>query len=146
MDAKPILYVDDSADDLFFMQQAFKELGLPNKLIGVESGQEAIDYLNRVGEFKDWPLPRLVLLDLNMPGKSGFEVLKWIRTHPPVSTLPVVVLTSSNYDADVHRAYRLGANAYLLKPAAPEKLVGVLKTLKDFWLTLNQPPPDPGSM
>jgi DNA-binding response OmpR family regulator len=79
-----------------------------------------------------------LLLDLNLPKKSGLEVLKWIRNEPLVSTLPVIVLTSSLQDADIHRAYVQGANAYLVKPAKPDELVAMAKTIKDFWLSQNR--------
>lgn len=147
MHGGPILYVEDDKDDVFFMQRAFREAGVASELIVLPSGQQAIDYLAGSGKFaghEKHPMPCLVLLDLNMPGKSGFDVLKWIRAQPAISALPVVVLTSSKHDGDIQRAYQHGANAYLLKPALPEKLAEVLKTINDFWLGLNQSPPEPG--
>jgi len=144
MHGRLILYVEDDKDDVFFMQRAFREAGLAGELIALPSGQQAIDYLAGDGKFagrEKHPLPCLVLLDLNMPGKSGFDVLKWIRAQPAISALPVVVLTSSRDETDIQRAYQHGANAYLLKPALPEKLADVLKTINDFWLGLNQSPP-----
>jgi len=146
MHGRLILYVEDDKDDVFFMQRAFREAGLAGELIALPSGQQAIDYLAGDGKFagrEKHPLPCLVLLDLNMPGKSGLDVLKWIRAQPAISALPVVVLTSSKHESDIQRAYQHGANAYLLKPALPEKLADVLKTINDFWLGLNQLPPDP---
>jgi CheY-like chemotaxis protein len=146
MDHKPILYVEDNKDDVYFMERAFKEAALNRELIVVSNGQDARDYLTGAGKFSDrnrHPLPCLVLMDLSMPGTSGLELLEWIRTQPAVSTILVIVFTSSNQETDIHRAYAQGANAYLLKPARPEKLGNMLKALKDFWLDLNQPPPEP---
>jgi CheY-like chemotaxis protein len=146
MPKKPILYAEDDKDDAYFMERAFNQAGLANELIIVPDGEQVQDYLRGAGKFTErdrYPLPCLVLLDLNMPGLSGLEILKWIRTHPAVSTIPVVVLTSSSHASDIHRAYAQGVNAYLVKPAHPEKLVDVLKTINAFWLELNQPPPDP---
>lgn len=92
----------------------------------------------RYGDRVGFPLPCLLLLDLNLPKKSGLEVLKWIRNEPAVSTLPVIVLTSSLQDADVHRAYVQGANAYLVKPSAPGDLVRMAATIREFWLVHNR--------
>jgi CheY-like chemotaxis protein len=145
MHGRPILYVEDDKDDVFFMQRAFREADLASELVALPSGQQAIDYLVGDGKFarrEKHPLPCLMLLDLNMPGRSGFDVLKWIRARPAISALPVVVFTSSRDETDIQRAYQHGANAYLLKPALPEKLADVLKTINDFWLGLNQLPPD----
>ena len=81
-----------------------------------------------------------------MPRKSGLEVLKWVRSEPAISTLPVIVLTSSLHDADIHRAYLQGANAYLVKPTNPGELLVLVKTIKDFWLTHNRMPEEnPGT-
>src|SRR4030095_8087254 len=107
---KPILYAEDDPNDIFFMQRAFKQAGIVNPLHIVTSGTLAIDYLAGSGPYanrEEHPLACLVLLDLNMPGKSGLDVLKWIRTQPRISTLPIVVITSSTQDSDIHRAYLL---------------------------------------
>jgi CheY-like chemotaxis protein len=138
---KPILYAEDEQDDSYFMTRAFAQADISNPLIIVRDGQEALDYCNGTGRYSnrdEYPLPCLLLLDLNLPKKSGLEVLKWIRNEPLVSTLPVIVLTSSLQDADIHRAYVQGANAYLVKPAKPDELVAMAKTIKDFWLSQNR--------
>jgi CheY-like chemotaxis protein len=100
---------------------------------------EAVEYLRGDGPFADrekHPLPDLLLLDLKMPRKNGFEVLEWVRQQPGLKRLPVVVLTSSMQDLDINRAYELGANTYLVKPANYEALVDLVKTLIQYWLTL----------
>jgi len=141
MNLKPVLYAEDEEHDVFFLQRAFTQAGISHPLVLAADGQEAIDYCAGNGPYVDrekHPLPCLLLLDLNMPKKSGLEVLKWLRSEPAISTLPAIVLTSSLQDADIHRAYLQGANAYLVKPSNPEELVTMAKTLKDFWLTQNR--------
>jgi CheY-like chemotaxis protein len=146
---RPVLYAEDEEDDTFFLQRAFAQVGVEQKLIVVPDGQEAINYCAGAGQYsnrEEHPLPCLLLLDLNMPRKSGLEVLKWVRSEPSISTLPVIVLTSSLHDADIHRAYVQGANAYLVKPSDPGDLLAIVKTLKDFWLTHNRMPAKPWSL
>lgn len=141
MHLQPILYAEDEENDAFFLKRAFKQAGISHPLIVVSDGQDAIDYCAGSGRYvnrAEHPLPCLLLLDLNMPRKSGIEVLEWIRKEPSVRTLPVIVLTSSLQDSDIHRAYTHGANAYLAKPSQPEGLIAVAQTIKDFWLTLNR--------
>ena len=140
---KPVLYADDDDNDVFLMQRAFNQTEIPNPLQIVTDGKMAVDYLAGVGPFAnrdEHPVPCLVLLDLNMPGKSGLEVLKWVRAQPATSTLPVVVLTSSNQQTDIHRAYLQGANGYLIKPGKPAELLVMVKGIKDYWLTQNRTP------
>lgn len=138
---RPVLYGEDLEDDAFFMKRAFDQAAVSNPLIVLPDGQEVIEYLFGGGRYRDrlqYPLPALLLLDLNLPKKSGLEVLKWIRQDPAVATLPVIVLTSSLLDADIHRGYLDGANAYLVKPGALDQLVGMVKTIRDFWLSQNR--------
>ena len=137
---KPVLYVEDDENDVFFMQKVWKALALPNPLEIVRDGKEAVDY------FSDPAQPAnlsLILLDLNLPRRPGLDVLKWIRQQPGLCTLPILILTSSSHARDVHSAYRLGANAYLLKPPQARDLNDLVKGISDFWLQRNQAPPDP---
>ena len=141
MNTRPILYAEDEENDAFFMKRAFDRVGITQPLVVVKNGQEVIDYCSGTGGFSNretFPLPALLLLDLNMPQKSGLDALKWIRTQPTTSTLPVIVVTSSIQDADIHRAYLQGANAYLVKPSRPDDLVTMVKAIKDFWLAHNR--------
>jgi CheY-like chemotaxis protein len=85
-------------------------------------------------------LQRLVLLDLNLPGKSGFEVLAWIRTQSPYASLPAIMLTSSHQESDIDRAYARHANGFLVKPNKPDELLTMVKALRDFWLVQNRGP------
>jgi two-component system response regulator len=138
---RPVLYGEDVEDDAFFMQRAFDQAAVPNPLVVVSDGQEVIEYLFGSGRYRnrlEYPLPGLLLLDLNLPKKTGIEVLKWIRNDPAVATLPVIVLTSSVLDADIHRAYVEGANAYLVKPTALKELIRMVKNIRDFWLSQNR--------
>jgi CheY-like chemotaxis protein len=138
---RPILYAEDEADDVFFMRRAFEAAGIGHPLRTVADGQEIIAYLSGVGQYADrceHPLPGLILLDLNMPRTSGFEVLKWIRATPAVSALPILVLTSSNHDSDVQRASLLGANGYIVKPGKPEDLLEIVKAVKAYWLACDR--------
>jgi len=136
-----ILYAEDDENDAFLVERAFNQAQVPNALVIVPDGNTAIQYLAGTGKYADrekHPIPCLVLLDLKMVGKSGLEVLKWIRTHPTVCTLPVLMLTSSNLDGDVHRAYLMGANGYLVKPNTPDEMLIMAKGIKDYWLLLNR--------
>ncbi len=146
MSLKPILYAEDDENDTFFLQRAFKQAGISHPLVTLSDGQEAIDYCLGRGLYTDrieHPLPCLFLLDLNMPKKTGLEVLKSIRAEPSVRILPVIFLTSSLQDSDIHRAYLNGANAYLAKPSQPEALVVMAKAIQDFWLSQNRLPKNP---
>ena len=135
--SKSVLYAEDEPDDIFFMKRAFRQAGVGEQLRTVNDGNEAIEYLAGRGKYanrQENPLPGVVLLDLKMPETSGFEVLQWIRTHPGVATIPVVIFTSSSQAADIERASKLGANGYLVKPGSPDLLIEVVKAFKDYWL------------
>ncbi|MBI3829533.1 MAG: response regulator [Planctomycetes bacterium] len=138
---KVILYAEDDEDDAFLFQHAFKQAGISHRLVVVPNGKTAIEYLSGDGAYADrvqHPLPSLVLMDLKMPGISGLEVLKWIRTSPSLSTLLVVMVTSSNQDTDIHRAYLQGANGYLVKPGNIDAIVTMARSIKDYWLMQNR--------
>jgi CheY-like chemotaxis protein len=143
---KPILYAEDDEDDVFLMERAFRQAGIVNRLQIVPDGKLAIQYLSASGPYAnrtEHPMPCLVLLDLKMPGKSGLDVLKWLRTQPATSTLPVLILTSSNQDGDIQYAYLLGANGYLIKPGKPDDLLAMVKSIRDYWLVQNRSPAAP---
>ena len=142
----PILLVEDDENDVFFFKRAVEKSGITNPLLVVRDGQDAIHYLGGTGDYSDrniYPAPRLVVLDLNLPVKHGLQVLEWIRSHPATNNVIVLVLTSSIDVLDMHEAYSLGANAYLVKPADPNELSGLVDSIKQFWLGLNVPPPLP---
>ena len=143
MNLGPILYAEDTEEDIFLLQHAFERTEISHRLIVVQDGQTAIDYLSGTGEFADranYPLPCLALLDVKMPQKTGFQVLSWIRAQPGLRWLPVIIFTSSADPGDVRQAYDLGANAYLVKPSSLHEREDVCRALKHFWLIYNQPP------
>ena len=136
--------VEDEEGDVFFMRQALQKASVLNPLQVVSDGQAAIDYFKGTGKFsnrEEFPLPCLVLLDLKLPRVMGLNVLKWIREQPGLSMI-VVIFTSSREEVDIVTAYRLGANGYLVKPHDVSLLTDITKSIKDFWLTQNTPPPE----
>ena len=138
-----ILLVEDNPDDVLFLTRAARHAEISTGFHVASDGQEAIDYLSGAGKFSDktkYPMPSLVLLDLKLPCKSGLEVLKWIRENQSLKPLPVIMLTTSAENSDVERSYRMGANAYLVKPANMNELTAILKSLKTFWLDHNLMP------
>jgi CheY-like chemotaxis protein len=138
------LLVEDDENDVFFMKRAFQEADIKNPLHVVSDGQEAIDYLTGTGIFaerKKFPLPCLILLDLKLPHILGLDVLKWLRAKREFQGVIVVVLTSSKEDADIEKAYELGANSYLVKPPDAQRLFEMVKRIKEYWMEQNQMPP-----
>lgn len=138
-----ILYAEDEEFDVLFLKHAFAEAGIANLLRVVANGRQAIDYLAGRGAYADrqkYPLPGVVLLDLNLPYQTGFEVLNWIRQQPGLSSLVVLVYTSSDQPQDIEQAYACHANGYLLKPSDPDQLCAMVKALKEYWLVHNLPP------
>jgi CheY-like chemotaxis protein len=139
----PVLFADDDEHQAFLTTRAFKQAGVLHPLVVVPDGNAAIDYLAGNGRYADraaHPLPCLLLLDQKLPGCSGLDVLQWVRTQSPVCTLPVLLLSSSNFDGDVQAAYLLGANGYLVKPASFEETFAMAKAIKEYWLTFNRAP------
>ena len=138
-----LLVVEDEANDRFLIERAVRKARILNPLQMVTNGEEAVSYLTGEGAFADraaHPLPILVLLDLKLPRRSGIEVLSWIRASPRFHSLPVVVLTSSPDSGDVQRAYKAGANSYLVKPVAFEGLQQMIESLGLYWLVLSRLP------
>lgn len=132
-----ILYAEDEPDDILFLERAFKSVGLPHTLNAVSDGEKAQEYLAGEGQFKDrtrYPLPDLILLDINMPKQSGLDVLRWLRNQAQFKSLPVLILTSSSRMEDKEKARQLGAEDYLLKPSDPLQLTELVKSLHDRWL------------
>jgi len=138
-----ILLAEDDPNDVLLIQRAFQRSLVANPLQVVRDGEEALAYLSGQGLFADrerHPLPVLMLMDLKMPRKSGLEVLEWVRQQPGLKRLPIIVLTSSNQSPDINRAYELGANSYLVKPAGFDSLLDLVKNLDMYWLILNEKP------
>jgi CheY-like chemotaxis protein len=140
---KPILLVEDNPNDLELTLIALSKSQLANEVIVVRDGAEALDYLNRRGEYRDRSVgnPAVVLLDLKLPKVDGLEVLKEIRNTPHLKSLPVVMLTSSKEEQDLLRSYELGVNAYVVKPVDFSEFLRAIADLGIFWAVLNEPPP-----
>jgi CheY-like chemotaxis protein len=137
----PLLLVEDNEDDAFLMKRSLKAADVTQPLHVAKDGQQAIDYLAGRGPYADreaYPLPSVVFLDLKLPFKSGHEVLAWIRNQRELAQIIVVVLSSSNQPSDLKEAYRLGANSYVVKPAATEQLIAWAMAFKRYWLDFNQ--------
>jgi CheY-like chemotaxis protein len=134
--------IEDSEDDALIFARALKTSGVSNSLKIATDGREAIEYLTRAmnGGNSDYPFPGLVLLDLKLPHVLGLDVLKWIRSQPALQTIIVIVLTSSRQESDLERAYRLGANSYLVKPSTLDELVKMVRSLGDYWFGHNETP------
>jgi len=133
----PVLYAEDEPDDVWFMQHAWETAAIGNRLVAVSNGQQALDYLAGRGPFSDreqHPLPCLLLLDLKLPVKSGFEVLHWVRAQPEFHDLKVVILSGSEQSSDVTLARAFGVVDYIVKPASPARLVEILQERKTAWL------------
>ena len=142
-DKQTILLVDDSENDLLLMRAAFAKSGFDTPLQEVHSGEEAIAYLRGEGSFGDrsrFPIPVVILLDLNMPMKNGFDVLAWLKTQPTLRHLPIIILTASARPEDVDHAFELGASSYLVKPPNLGALTNMIRCLRD-WLSINHFPP-----
>jgi CheY-like chemotaxis protein len=138
-----ILLVDDSENDLFLLRAAFKKANYHCPLQEVRNGEEAITYLKGEGPYADRnksPLPTVILLDLNMPKKDGFEVLAWVRAQPGLKRLAIIIMTASMRPQDLERAFDLGATSFLVKPSNLEALAGMMRCLCD-WIKINRFPP-----
>jgi CheY-like chemotaxis protein len=129
------LLVDDSPDDLVLLKRAFATVAAESTLVALESGQEAIDYLKAAtqpGERRPLPIPSAILTDLKMPGIDGFDLLRWIRSLPALRNVFVSVMTGSNIEKDIIRAYELGANCFLTKQANPAEQIRQVRHLVAF--------------
>jgi len=133
------LLAEDSENDVFLMQRAFKVAGIPNPLQVVADGEEAIAYLKGDGRYEsrgEFPLPAVVLLDLNLPKVDGREVLERIKKDERLRHIPVVVVTSSQAEEDIARTYRVNANAYVTKPIDPAAFLKAVNAIGAFWLEI----------
>jgi len=136
-----ILLVEDNPGDVRLTREALKEAKVMNTLHVVEDGVAALDFVYRRGQNADAPRPHLILLDLNLPKKNGREVLAEIKMDDRLKTIPVVILTTSQAEEDVLRAYNLHANCYITKPVDFLQFTNVVKSIEDFWLTVVSLPP-----
>lgn len=141
--SKPItiLMADDDPDDRLLLKEAFEENHLLNTLETVEDGEELMDFLHRRGKYENSEvMPGLVLLDLNMPRKSGLEALREIKADEKLRRLPVVILTTSKAEEDIIRSYDLGVNSFIVKPVTFDSLVELVKDLDKYWFQIVELP------
>jgi CheY-like chemotaxis protein len=140
-DSTPILLAEDDENDVVMFRRASHHANLTNPLLVVNDGNEVIAYLSGEGKYADrkrFPMPGLLLLDLKMPGRDGFEVLEWVRGRQELRDLQVVVLTASDQFRDINRSFELGANSFLVKPAEFDEFVGMVEALRSYCLRVWQ--------
>ena len=139
-----ILLAEDNEDDVFLIQEALTQEKLVNIIQVVRDGEEAMAYLRRQGKYKEAQPAGLLLLDINMPKKNGFEVLKEIKSDPVLKSLPVIILTTSKQEEDVARSYASGACSFISKPVSIDQMRSVLKTFALYWALVSRiPKPQP---
>lgn len=139
-----IVMADDDPDDRMLVKDALAETAVPHTLDCVGDGEELLEYIRRRGRYAggaDYPDPRLILLDLNMPRKDGRETLRELKADPKLRQIPVVVLTTSNASEDVQHTYDLGASSFIIKPIDFTTLVNMLQSLLHYWFRTVQLPP-----
>ena len=138
-----ILIVEDDPNDVELTLTALADYNLANEVVVARDGQQALDFLHCRGEFSTRATgnPAVMLLDLKLPKIGGLEVLQQVKSDENLKTIPVVVLTSSNEEKDMMRSYKLGVNAYVVKPVDFHEFVNAVKELGVFWAVINEPPP-----
>jgi len=135
-----VLLVEDSSAEARLAREALRETQSPVRLHVASDGCQAMDFLRRKGPYSDAPRPQLVLLDLNLPGKDGREVLKAIKADENLRSIPVVVLTTSQAQSDITRAYELNANCYIQKPLELDRFIEIVKSIHRYWLQMAELP------
>jgi len=143
MDAREIeiLLVEDNSSDAELTIRALKKNNLANKVVHIDNGASALDYIFGTGDYANRDvnsLPKIILLDLNMPKVGGIEVLSKIKSDERTKNIPVIVLTSSKEDPDIQKCYELGVNSYVVKPVEFEAFIKTVSTLGIYWMMLNQ--------
>ena len=131
-----ILLVEDNEGDMGLVEEVFQEAKIMNNLNIAEDGEEAMLFLHKKGKFSNVPSPDIILLDLNLPGKDGREVLKEIKEDNELKRIPVVILTTSKAEEDILKSYNLHANSYITKPVDFDQFIRVIKSIENFWLDI----------
>ena len=142
----PILIAEDSEDDAEILQRALRKAGFSHPFHVSKDGAEVLKYLKGEGPYSDrekFHFPRMIITDLKMPKMDGFQLLKWLQEHPNCNAIPRLVLSSSQAETDVIRAYQLGVNSYLQKPATFDELVEQLRLVFSYWKMCVKPPVPP---
>lgn len=135
-----LLLVEDNEDDIVLIQEAFADAKLMNVICKVRDGEEAVAYLRREGRYQEVRRPGLILLDINMPKKNGFEVLQAIKADPLLQSLPVIMLTTSDREDDIVRSYAGGACSYIRKPMNLDQFMQVMKDFELYWTLVSRVP------
>lgn len=131
-----ILLIEDSLSDIRLTQKGFENVKMVNNLHVTQDGETALDFLFKRKGFEDEPRPDLILLDLNLPRKTGIQVLKEIKKDENLRRIPVIILTTSDNDADILDSYNLHANAYIQKPIQFQEFIDIIRTIHKFWFTV----------
>jgi CheY-like chemotaxis protein len=134
--SQTILIVEDSDDDYETTEIALRESNLKNPLVRCENGEQALDYLYKRGNHIEAKRPGIILLDLNMPGIGGRDVLRQIKSDKTIKDIPVVVLTTSSDERDIDECYAMGANTYIQKPVDLENFMAAIKRMKEYWFEI----------
>lgn len=129
-----ILLVEDNPGDAKLVQKAFQLGRLANRIFHAKDGEEALDFLYKRGKYEDAPRPDIILLDLNMPGIDGRQVLAQIKADPVLLTIPVIVMTTSSAEQDILESYKLHVNCYVTKPVQVQDFLNVIRTIDEFWI------------
>ncbi len=135
-----ILMAEDDIEDQMLIREALKESDTNYNLTIVNNGEELVDYLNQRGTYSGVSLPKIVLLDLNMPRKNGHEALAEIKANPNLKQIPIIVLTTSDAEEDIQSTYSMGVSSYICKPVRFQELVDLVNTLGHYWFELVQLP------
>ncbi|MEX0883686.1 MAG: response regulator [Cyclobacteriaceae bacterium] len=131
-----ILLVEDNEGDIFLTTEALEESNIINKISVANDGQEALDFVFRRKEYRNVSRPDLILLDVNLPKKSGHEVLKEIKKHPELRKIPVIMLTTSSSQRDIELSYKNHANCYITKPVEVSDFLDALNSIEQFWFSI----------
>ncbi|MGH9517634.1 MAG: response regulator [Terriglobales bacterium] len=140
---RSILLVEDESTDAALLLRGFEKAKVLNPIIHLTNGNDALGYLAGVREYADrkkYPLPALILLDLNLPGTTGIQLLQWMRIQGEIKRIPVVVLTGDSRPDTINAAYDLGANSYLVKPGNAAEIARMVEVIERYWVGLNEPP------
>src|SRR5689334_17716235 len=138
----PILVAEDDPNDVTLLKRAFLKNGINNPVHVCSDGEDAIAYLQGSGSYRDrekFPFPSILITDIKMPRRNGFEILQWLREHPECHIIPVMVLSASREERDVKKSYEMGANAYIHKPSSFAELVKLMQIASEFWSVCEKP-------
>jgi len=142
-DSFTILIAEDDPNDVMLLELAIRKNGITNPVKVVRDGEEAIEYLEGKGRYKDreqFPFPSVIISDVKMPRRNGLEVVEWVRQHPTCSVVPILMLSGSRIQQDVLSAYKLGANSYFTKPGTVDELSELLRLAFEYWARCERPP------